>query len=295
MAERRTRTSLYCGPSARVSRAELPTYDASGTWVAELKWDGVWCLANIEDGVAASLASRTDGPLSASLVGKRIASGGSGMLVGELVADQVDDTRSGTRRLHLFEPIVWNGFDLRDLPLEERREALVMIYATIESPVEEGAPLVHLVERRESGFLAWYDALMAGGSKVIGARAEGLVLKKKGTNARATRADGKVDFWLRVKPLNQVDFVVIGPDGAAEKGTPKIALGLYKPTKDGVRVVKCMSPTWPAGMDLRPGMVVEVEGAEVFPSGAVRHGHIKRVRTDKRPEDCTYAAAMEAR
>ena len=38
----------------------------------------------------------------------------------------------------------------------------------------------------------------------------------------------------------------------------------------------------------------EVEGAEVFPSGAVRHGHVKRVREDKRSEGCTHAAAVSA-
>ncbi len=84
------------------------------------------------------------------------------------------------------------------------------------------------------------------------------------------------------------------PDGTAKKGTPKIALGLYKLTKDGRRVVKVMSPTWPGKLDLQPGMVVEVEGAEVFPSGAVRHGNIKRVRTDKSEKDCTYEAAIAA-
>ena len=113
---------------------------------------------------------------------------------------------------------------------------------------------------------------------------------------------------MRIKPKNTVDYVVIGPDGFATKGTPKIALGLWKQTKDGLRVVKIMSPTWPRldGVpeitittptggsvkvaDIRPGTVVEVEGAEILVSGVVRHGHIKRLRPDKHAADCTFAA-----
>jgi ATP-dependent DNA ligase len=182
-----------------------------------------------------------------------------------------------------------------------------MIHATF--ALHEGAPLhdrVHLVERRASGFRAWYDELMKGDSRVIGARPEGLVLKKRGTPLRAKNADGKVDFWIRCKERNSVDYVVLGADGYAEKGTPKIALGLYKNTKDGRRLVKVMSISWikpkdwPASVPSgehgpTPATVVEVEGAEVFPSGAVRHGHIKRPRPDKPAEDCDIESAHSAR
>ena len=293
--ERRKRVNYYVGPRERIKRAELPAYEATGEWVAEVKHDGVWCLMTVERGTVVSLTSRTAGALSGPLLGRRIADAGSGQLAGELVADMIGDERTGTRRLHLFEPLTWNDIDLRDLSLEDRREALMMIVGsftnTTTATEKPAGDLLYIVERRESGFLEWYDAIMGG--PLRGSGAEGLVLKKRGTAARAQNADGKVDFWRRCKPLNTVDYVVIGPDGEAAKGTPKIALGLYKQTKDGRRVVKVMSPTWPANMkDLKAGDVVEVEGAEVFPSGAVRHGHIKRLRTDKPAEDCTYEAAV---
>lgn len=295
MAERKKRTDLYVGPKERIAREDLARYEATGLWVAEVKKDGVWCLMTIENGVIAALESRTGLPLSASMVGLRIARNGSGQLAGELVADMVDGDegveRTGEKRMHFFEALYWNDLDLRDLKLEERREALEMIYETFTS-FNVTSTLLYLVERRAKNFLKWYDELMGG--KLIGSGAEGLVLKKKGTTARAVNADGKVDFWLRCKPLHTVDYIVIGPDGTGPKGTPKVALGLYKLTRDGRRVVKCMSPTWPAGMKLEPGMVVEVEGAEVFPSGAVRHGHIKRVRMDKPESACTYESAVES-
>ena len=301
MAAARKRIGHYVGPRDRVSREDLPRLDASGDWVAEVKHDGVWCLLEVASGRVVGLSSRVGLPLAApGLLGEVIDPlKRDGLLVGELVADFVQgetcEFRSGTRRLHLFDVISWNGYDLRDLPLGDRREALERVAWAFY--VNAATDRIRLVERRSSGFLDWYDELVtrAGdGSRLIGRRAEGLVLKRRGTPYRATCADGKVDFWLRCKPLSTVDYVVIGPDGCAEKGTPKVALGLWKETKDGFRIVKCMSPVWPDGLDLRPGMVVEVEGAEVFPSGAVRHGHVKRVREDKRSEGCTHAAAVSA-
>jgi ATP-dependent DNA ligase len=292
MAERKKRTSYYVGPKERITREDLPRYEATGEWVAEIKKDGVWCLMTITNGIITALESRTGLPLQATMLGQRVAKTGTGLLAGELVADMVDGDegieRTGKKRMHFFEPLEWNGLDLRDRKLEERREALVMVFETFTN----SGDYTYLVERRASGFLAWYDSVMGG--KVIGSGAEGLVLKKRGTTGRAINADGKIDSWRRCKPLHTVDYVVIGPDGTGPKGTPKVALGLYKLTRDGRRVVKAMSPTWPSGMDLRPGMVVEVEGAEVFPSGAVRHGHVKRVRSDKRAIDCTFESAVES-
>ena len=42
------------------------------------------------------------------------------------------------------------------------------------------------------------------------------------------------------------------------------------------------------------GKVVECKGAEVHDSGALRHGHLERVRDDKSPEECTLEAALRA-
>lgn len=279
MAAPRQRINMYVGPKIRIKREDLPQYEATGDWVAEIKWDGEWGLFTVHDGIVVGLDSRTGLPLGGNLVKQIVAKSSSGQMCGELVSDKI----------HLFDIYNWNGMDLRDLPLEDRREALEMVHGTLQE-WSTCRDRILLVERRNSGFLAWYDQLMAGKSKLRGAHAEGLVLKKKGSPLRATNADGKVEFQIRCKPLSTVDYVVIGPDGTAAKGTPKIALGLY----DGGTLKKCMSPTWPAGMDLRPGMVVEVEGAEVWPSGAVRHGHIRRVRTDKDPLSCTVEAAIAA-
>jgi hypothetical protein len=91
--------------------------------------------------------------------------------------------------------------------------------------------------------------------------------------------------------------------GLAEKGTPNLDLGLWKDCKvQGRKLVKVLTCTVPVAAPFRDmpldsllGRIVEVEGAEVWPSGALRHGHIQRLRDDKRPEDCTHDAAMRVR
>ena len=89
--------------------------------------------------------------------------------------------------------------------------------------------------------------------------------------------------------------------GVAEKGTPNVDLGLWKDLKNGKKLVKvltCLIPVlWKMPPDELVGQVVEAAGWEIWPSGALRHAQLNHrpgPRTDKRPEDCTYSAAMEA-
>ena len=91
-AERRKRVSVYVGPKLTVSPGDLDRLEATGEWVFEEKHDGFWCLATVVDGVVSEMASRTGLGLSGAecggLLGRRVAAGGSGLLVGELTADE---------------------------------------------------------------------------------------------------------------------------------------------------------------------------------------------------------------
>lgn len=314
MSERRDRTDHYVGPEEMLSREDLPLLD-DGTVVGEVKEDGVWHEAVVRNGICERILSRTAAELSCDLIGKRLASDGNGTFVGELITDiegtGVKAQRTGTKRLRWWECLEWNDIGLRDLPRDVRRESLVMIYDSKIKPVLGNANLlqrVGLVERKPSGFSAWYDSLMgADATKVIGMRPEGMVLKWEGPN-RARKADGKVPFWKRVKPINTVDYVVMGPDGTAKKGTPKIALGLYFLQPDGSHILQqSCSLTWRLAREgfhgdgtkwclasLKLGDVVEVKGFEMHASGALRSGDIVRPRPDKYPVDCTYEAAIMA-
>ena len=65
-----------------------------------------------------------------------------------------------------------------------------------------------------------------------------------------------------------------------------------------VKVLTCSVPPVPFRavlLDSLVGLVVEVEGAEVWPSGALRHAIIQRLRNDKPAQECTHDAAMRVR
>lgn len=295
--ERRKRINLYVGPKVTVSRDDLAVMEATGEWVFEEKKDGFWCLAVVTNGVVTAMISRTglefSGAEVAGLVGRSVTpfgrGVGSGRVMGELTADpNAAGEKCGMRRLHVFDVLDWNGLDFRDFPQKERREALEFVY-------ERGiaCDVIHLVEQRTEGIVAWFDEIIARGG-------EGIVAKKKGTKLRAANADGKIEDWVRAKKKRTIDYVVMA-HGVAEKGTPNVDLGLYKQTKAGVRLVKvctCLIP--PAWFkSVQPpdlvGRVVEAAGWEVFPSGALRHAQLNHrtgPRTDKQPESCTYEAAM---
>ena len=293
MAIQRQRTKLYQGPKNSITRDELAALE--GTHAFEEKHDGFWCCVTVVGGAIVSGESRVGLNMDCGEVeGFKLRVPCDGQLVGELTADLVNGERCGTRRLHLFDLLSWNGYDLRDLTLVERREVLEKIHQEAIGANE----FVSLVEHRRSGGAAFFD-------EVVARKGEGVVAKLLTSKYRPANADGKIEEWVRCKPVHAVDFVVMG-HGLSKKtttqpgGSPNIALGLWKDCKvQGRKLVKvqdCCIPSCFNGVDLDSivGTVVEVTGAEIWPSGCVRHGHITRPRPDKVAEDCTHEAAMAA-
>jgi hypothetical protein len=289
----RKRINLYVGPKETIAREALAKLEASGEWVFEEKHDGFWCLATVENGVVAQLASRVglafEGAEAAGLLGLSLQIGlrSTGRVVGELTADTTEKgERAGMRRLRLFDVLDWNGHDLRELPQTERREALEMIYAASFAD----ADVVELVEQRGEGITAWFDEIIARGG-------EGIVAKRRTARYRARTGDGKIDEWCRCKKRRTVDYIVMA-QGTADKGTPNLDLGLFKKGKL-TKVLTCSLP--PEWRRFRPedliGRVVEAAGWEIWPSGALRSaqlGHRPGPRTDKLPESCTLEDALRS-
>jgi ATP-dependent DNA ligase len=295
VAERRDRIADYLGPKLMVTRDELPNYD-NGQWVAEPKMDGFWCMATIEGGRIAALTSRTglplDGAHGGDLTGLKVGHDAlHGLLCGELTADTVDGERCGTRRLHLWDAMEWCGIDLRDRTLDVRRQALEIIREALVEKIDDPSILT-VVERTGSGFQSFYDEVLADGG-------EGICIKRRDSLYRRRNSDGKVDFWHRCKPIRTVDYVVMN-HGLAAKGTPNLELGLYKKVKAGTKLVKVCTVAFVSkamrGQQVTAaslvGSVLECQGYEIWPSGALRSAQIVRVRTDKNPQDCTYEAVV---
>jgi ATP-dependent DNA ligase len=287
MAEQRKRSKNYVGPKEMITVDRLPALESSGQWVAEEKHDGVWTLITVTDGKIVGLESRVSLPFpegeTAGLYKKQLVGDANGLLVGEMVADWVEGghgverSRSGTRRLHLFDIIEWNGLVFREYPLETRRQALEAVYETLDS-----GDLVKLVEQRLDGWNEWYEEIVARGG-------EGLVIKRKDSIYRAVNSDGKIDSWKRLKPMRTVDAVILG-HGVAEKGGINLDIGLKRKGKV-VRVQRCSLPVAWRSYDLESlkGQIVEIVGYEQFPSGAIRSGQIVRLRPDKNSPDTVPA------
>lgn len=285
--DRRRRIDLYVGPRGTTDRDGLAALDASGEWVFDEKKDGYWCLAQVVRGKVTAMVSRTGLPFAAAdtagLFGLRpLGPKGSqsGRVVGELVAE------ASKRRLYLFDVLEWNGLDLRDLPQTDRREALEMIYEK-----ELACDEIRLVEYRTGGAREFFDRVIAAGG-------EGVVAKRRDAKLRAQTGDGKIDSWIRAKKKRCVDYIVLGL-GEAQKGTPNVRLGLWVGGKL-VEVLTCvLPPEWrkfPASALV--GEVVEAAGWEVWDNGVLRSaqlGHRAGPRSDKKPEECTLEAALEAR
>src|SRR3954451_16051876 len=159
-------------------------------WVYERKLDGIRCLA-IRDGAGARLLSRNDLPLDGrfpELAAAVAQLPGDLALDGEVVALAGGQTsfarlaRSGresaTIAYYVFDALVLDGQDLRELPLSERRERLERL--------QLAAPL-HLTERLAgSGIELFEQACQAGW--------EGLIAKRPESRYEARRSRD----WLKV-------------------------------------------------------------------------------------------------
>jgi ATP-dependent DNA ligase len=303
MDEKRHRIKMYCGPKRMILPAELPAFEKTGMYVIEEKMDGNWCLIGVGDGRIINLKSRVgidfEGVESEGLMGLplfQFENKWSGTLAGELVPDMVNGRQIGTRRLYLFDLMEMGQTDIRMRPWTFRRMELEQLYFSFSETVKARIQLLH---PREDNFLQFYQETLAR-------KGEGVVIKHKRSLYNPVNADGKIEDWLRCKPKRTVDYVVMATGTAAPRtyspgGSPNFDLGLMKKTSSGVRLVKTLTVTlnnalkeW---LNNRPyetlvGKVIECSGYDIFPSGALRHADVVRVRSDKTPEECTYEAAM---
>lgn len=282
---------MYCGPLNSIERRQIPGIDMKGGYVAERKYDGMWCAWHVDHAGSSDhrFESRTgldcDGSDIDGLQGIDMGPVGRGtVLIGELEAASELATKSykqlGHRRFFVYDVAIYQGIDLRGRPYRERQ-------AVLRKQIWYAIPRTHqrkvvLAEQVFDGFLPFYDRILSEGG-------EGIVLKPLDLAARPTRADGKTPEWLRVKPWRTVDYIVVGP-ARTEKGELSAKLGLWGNGKPRV-VLQCSLPDLEldeSGEKLvQEGQVVELYGRELFDSGAIRHAVFRRWRKDKTPEMCT--------
>lgn len=291
---------------------------AGGEWVVEGKLDGYRAVLRFERGKVRIITRNGNDwtaklkPLAAELETLGIA---KGWLDGEMVVlnehgvpdfnglqNAIDNSRSQSIILFLFDVPFLDGQDLREVPLRTRR-------AVLQRRLEG-----HLSDR-----IRFSEELQAAPADVLNAACqlgmEGVMLKR----ADAPYRSGRTDTWLKLKCQQRQEFVVVGFTDRtnASKEVGNLTLGYYDQdgelkhagavgtgwnTKLGAELhaklvkLEVKTPTvdptsakpgrWSKRSAssqrwVKPQMVVEVAFAEWTPDGSVRHATFKGLRTDK--------------
>jgi bifunctional non-homologous end joining protein LigD len=293
----------------------------TGEWKYEIKFDGYRIMTRIEAGKA-SLITRGGHDWSAKMpqlveelqrLGVK-----SAWLDGEIVVLDEDGLPSFNRlqksfdrkssaagiSYFLFDIPFFEGYDLRQVPLVERRRLLKTLLDA------KGTEHVR------------YSADFEGNAASVlqsacGMRMEGIIAKR----ADAPYTSRRTETWLKLKCKLRQEFVVAGytdrSDGSAQIGS--LLLGVYEGSGELVSVgsvgtgwnaaeaadlkkklakIEVPKPPFAAGVAkpgrwskrvagterwVRPKLVAEVEYAEMTPDGQIRHASYVSLRADKAP------------
>lgn len=283
-------------------------------WLHELKLDG-YRLIVVADGEKTALYSRNHKRWTAklpSLTREARALGRRAVLDGEVVifdergrssfelfVNGVHHGREGEAVLLAFDLLWLDGWDLRDVPLEERKRLLHEV-------LDEG----------DAPRLRYLDHVVGQGARVFQAAcesgAEGIVSKRRGVGYRARRDPS----WRKVKCTARQELLVVGwtPPSNPRDHIGALVLGVYEDgrlryagrvgtgfTREDRRVLRERlealerpappldeEPKAPGLQNARwsePRLVAEIELSEWTRAGHVRHPSFLGLRDDKAPRD----------
>ncbi|MDM7913777.1 MAG: non-homologous end-joining DNA ligase, partial [Candidatus Eisenbacteria bacterium] len=313
---RRAALPAFVEPALATLAKEAPQ---GSDWLHEIKFDGYRILCRI-DGGQVRLFSRNRHDWTSRLPSVVRAAADlparSAILDGEVVILRPDGTtsfqdlqnaiaeggRGASILYYAFDLIHLDGYDLRAVPLVERKEALA-----------------GLVSRREGGqgTIRFSDHIQ-GRSEEFFRHAcryslEGIVSKRADSPYRS----GRSKDWLKIKCVQRQEFVIAGytrPEGSRE-GFGALLLGVHDrqgrlhyagrvgtgftdaTLSDLMRRMRPLVTASPAFVDpprgaaargstwLRPSLVGEVEFTEWTRDGQLRHPSFKGLREDRDPKE----------
>ena len=300
-------------------RREAP-FSRAG-WVFEIKYDGYRLLGEAGGG-AARLISRNGNDLTRVFPEVALALGKlpyrAAVLDGEVVVNdatglpsfrmiqkrgrlqrEADIARAAVAlpaTCYAFDLLAFEGYDLRGLPLLERKELLREVLPGT-GPLRYSD---HIPEQGEAMF-----------QHIVALGLEGVVAKR----ADSTYVGGRSRSWLKVCVVHTADFAIHGFTEPEAGRTGFGALHLAFREEDGFvyagRVgtgfssklleelgdrLRSLPPAErPPGAEaagggrhrwVRPELVAEVRYKEITEAGVLRHPSFLRLREDKPPEDC---------
>ncbi len=307
--------------------AALAEHPPSGPdWLYEIKWDGVRALCFVENGqlcIYSRNQKRCDQQYPELSVLPRFLKATNAILDGEIAV--LDETgrarfsliqprigvgdpnsvahlaRSTPVTLFLFDLLYLDGYDLRGVPLEERKRLL----AEILTPTDR---------------IRFSDHFAAKGADMLeAARAhglEGILAKRRDSRYEPRRSRD----WVKVKVVTTGDFVIGGFTHGEREYFSSLVLGVYdrgklvhvgqvgtgfnekslkqiyalieplitpqNPFSGAVKALRDV--TW-----VKPELVAEIKYLEVTPDGLLRAPVFMNLRADKDPTECVRETPLE--
>lgn len=286
-----------------------------GKWRYEIKFDGYRMLTRIVNGEvrfftrnghdwteklpAQAAAIAELGVKNGWLDGEMVVPNDQGLPDFQALQNAFDSGRSADIIYYLFDLPFLEGNDLRDAPLEERREAL----SALLSEPKSGSKILRFSEDFEEA----PEALLNSACQM---QMEGLIGKRVGSAYRSRRSDD----WIKLKCKRRQEFVVVGytdpkgarakfgalllalhdPDSGELKYAGKVGTGFNEASLNSLfaelhpletKGVPVTNP--PKGPDARgvhwlePVLLAEISFAQITKDGIVRHAVFQGLRVDK--------------
>ncbi len=304
----------FCPPMLAVLVDGIPPDEAN--WIWELKYDGFRAVAALEDGEVAvisrnglDLGDRFPMVVSALAKLRKHAA----VLDGEIVAAGKDgiprfellQRGEGARTSYVVFDLLWlDGVDLRDQPLETRRELL-------EKLLHRPPPGIELSGRIESSAKAALEAVTRLGW-------EGLIAKRKQSKYEQKRSKA----WLKIKAIRSQELAIVGYTPASHT-SEQIGALLVAVVEDGalrfagkvgtgfstkqraelkrelardavIRPMVINAPRMKAATWVEPRLVAQVRFTEWTADGKLRHPSFLGLRMDKKPMEAKREKAAPA-
>ena len=292
-----------------LAKLSTPEEANDATHVYEVKYDGFRAIAALS-GSGLVFKSRNGNDLSGRFPGVadalRRLRVPEAVIDGEVVAvdakgrssfQLLQNQSGGDLRFVAFDLLYLDGHDLRDKPLEARRELLESLLSGVNPPVQLAERIDMPKERalKEAQRRGW----------------EGLIAKRKGSTYVGSRSGQ----WLKLKVIAGQEVVILGflpiknehsakeigallvgvngPDGYRDVG--KIGTGFDAKMRHQLReMLEKIRVDKPVAVDakkragavwVQPKYVCQVHFTEWTDDGRLRHPVFQGLRTDKKPEE----------
>lgn len=279
-------------------------------WIFETKFDGYRALAQIKDkkatlisrnGIAFNdkypeIAEALNG-ISQNMIldGEIVIEDKQGQSHFQWLQNHDENPKRGKLRFYVFDILYFQGYDLRELELLQRKKILKAI-------LPKHKDIIYSEHIQENGIKAFQTAQKNGG--------EGVIAKKANSKYHI---DKRSKDWLKIKTVKQQEMVIGGftnPQGE-RKGIGALLCGYYKDgefhysgkvgtgfsekvleelrnkldklerkTSPFVKPPKLAGTHW-----VSPKLVAQLKFSEFTETGSMRHPVFLGLREDKKPED----------